>query len=425
MKHLVALLLAVLMVLGMVACGEKEEVSAQTEAEITEETVAEDTEETEAADETEETGETEDTEDIGEVAQQEEIDYKDLLLSEEWKWVEGNMTHYFNGNGNGHYESGGYKFELEWELDGAQVSILYPSFSENAGVFEFVLEDDIWSLRNGDMLHVRASDYTAACELYAPEIEVEYFEECKTLPTPDSCAFAGANGKNTSSSNGKTTQILYRYTIAGEEILQNYIAFLEEAGFTTEDLSEGEQKTINILENGYIVAVIYAIGDEMNVSIIPQDQREMTASAAEPIALGDVIVTPDYTFTLETVELTYELLPKNTGGWYTSYPADPDHVYLHVGGTLENTSKRTIRIDELFVAKADYDNGYVYSGFAVVDEADGTGFDYAGSYAAAEPLETCGYHCLISCPELVDESDAPLFVLFTLADGVTYRYDIR
>lgn len=143
----------------------------------------------------------------------------------------------------------------------------------------------------------------------------------------------------------------------------------------------------------------------------------------EIIEIGKTIKTEDYEFTLNNVELTYEVKPQNTSSVYTSYKADSGKVYIHIDGEYYNTSKRDVCIRDLPVATADYDDGYTYKGSAVVDKGDNS-FTWASSYVVCTPLETCHYHCLIECPEVVDKSDAPLF--FNIEIGNTsYRYDIR
>lgn len=151
---------------------------------------------------------------------------------------------------------------------------------------------------------------------------------------------------------------------------------------------------------------------------------QQSGDGTTPIQLGDKITTSDYEFTLNNVELTYELKPANTNGVYTSYEADSGKVYVHVDGTYYNTSKKDLHIRDLCQPDVDYDNGYTYSGFAVVDKDDNS-FTWASSYVICTPLDTCHYHGLVECPDAIVDSDAPLFVTLKLADGVTYRYDIR
>lgn len=73
-------------------------------------------------------------------------------------------------------------------------------------------------------------------------------------------------------------------------------------------------------------------------------------TSAEPtsrvINIGDVISTEDFEFTLNNVELTYELKPRNTSSVYTSYEAPDGKVYIHVDGYLTTTRpKRTFALE--------------------------------------------------------------------------------
>ena len=251
-------------------------------------------------------------------------------------------------------------------------------------------------------------------------IAVAFFGECSDLPTPDSCVGANKTGSSVSSTNGKTTKISYSFS-ATQEQFQEYQDCLEQNKLEVEKSSDNE---FSVVKNTLIIANVSFDGNTLTVNIIPEDRREMSESKAENIRIGETITTKDYTFTLNNVELTYELKPVNTCDWYTSYPAESGKIYIHVDGTYYNTSKRDVCIRDLFVPKANYNDGYRYEGFAVIDDGD-TGFDYVGSYIACTPLESCHYHGLIECPEAIESSNAPLYVTFTLADGVTYKYNIR
>ena len=133
--------------------------------------------------------------------------------------------------------------------------------------------------------------------------------------------------------------------------------------------------------------------------------------------------TENYTFTLSNVEFSYDVKPADTSSVYTSYPAPDGKVYIHIDGQYTNTSKKDACIRDLPVAMADYDDGYTYKGFAIVDK-DNNSFTWVSSYVVCTPLETCHYHCLIECPKVVDETEAPLFITMDLG-GETYRYTIR
>lgn len=149
----------------------------------------------------------------------------------------------------------------------------------------------------------------------------------------------------------------------------------------------------------------------------------MAEPEAEPIALGQTIFAEDYEFTLNNVELTYELLPPNTGSVHTSYPAESGKVYVHVDADVKNTMQRDIRIDELFTASVLYDGKYPYEGFTVVNDGDNR-FDWVGNYVAATPLETCHAHHLIECPVEVDTSGKSVVVTIHIGDA-DYQYILR
>ena len=144
---------------------------------------------------------------------------------------------------------------------------------------------------------------------------------------------------------------------------------------------------------------------------------------ATTIVLGKTISTDDFDFTVNNVELTYELKPKNTSSVYSSYPAEDNKVYIHVDGEYFNKSKRDICIRDLFAPTADYDKGYTYTGFVVTDRGDND-FDWVDSHVVCTPLDTCHYHGLIECPKVIDKSDAPLVVYFNI-QGTTYQYIMR
>ena len=177
----------------------------------------------------------------------------------------------------------------------------------------------------------------------------------------------------------------------------------------------------------------FAFADTNSVSSQqPVASDDAEAPATEPveagpayteIVLGETISTDNFDFTVNFVELTYELKPQNTSSVYTSYPAEDGKVYIHIDAHYLNKSKQDVCIRDLPVPYADYNDGYCYTGFPVIDDGDNS-FDWVSSYVAAEPLVTCHYHGLIECPVIVDQTGDPLFITLEIG-GTTYRYDIR
>lgn len=152
------------------------------------------------------------------------------------------------------------------------------------------------------------------------------------------------------------------------------------------------------------------------------DNNTVSSSEIE-LKPNEAVTTKDFVFTLNNVELTYEVKPANTNGVYSSYTAENGKIFVHIDGYYNNTSKRDACIRDLPVATVTYDNDYTYNGFAIVDDGDNR-FDWVSSYVICTPLETCHYHCVVECPDLIESGDAPLYFTIKLGDN-TYKYNIR
>jgi hypothetical protein len=148
-----------------------------------------------------------------------------------------------------------------------------------------------------------------------------------------------------------------------------------------------------------------------------------TLDEIKNISLGEKVITPSYEFTLNKVDLSYDVKPDNPPSYYSHYAADSGEVYIHIDADVKNTQKQNIDCDEIYSVTADYDGGYTYNGFAVAEDTDGD-FTYA-NITALKPLQTLGIHNLIDCPEEVESSGKPLFIIITLNDDTKYKYVIR
>ena len=351
---------------------------------------------------------------------------EEIVVAEKWKALGVDAAYEFEKGGTGKYLSGDYTFFLEWSLSGDKLTVKGSFIGENQTI-EYILtkENDIYIIktRNDKIIFAQESSYDKALEVYNIE-EVKYivyYDEAATLPTVDSVTDASLSGNNKSTVNGEKENIEYRYGNADDKNVSEYVEYLKQNGFA---VNETGDNAYEIIENKYVIATFTVENENMTMNIIPAEKRVMSNADAIKIELGQKITTDEYEFTLNNIELTYELKPANTSRFYTSYPAEKGKIYIHVDGELYNTSKRDMCIGDLFVPHADFDNGFAYDGFAIIDDGD-NGFDYVSSYIACTPLETCHYHGLIECPDKIEDSDAPLYVTFSLADGKTYRYDIR
>lgn len=112
---------------------------------------------------------------------------------------------------------------------------------------------------------------------------------------------------------------------------------------------------------------------------------------------------------INNVELVYDVVPDNISGLYTHYEADQGNVYLHIYMDEKKWGKQNMACDKILKATSDYNSGYTYSGFPVPGDSN-TGFTYA-NITSIKPLETLGVHYLFQCPQEVEESSNPLFVI--------------
>lgn len=409
MKNLrkqVTLILALAMMLTACASAPKTEADS-TQAEATQSIAA-------AAEETTEATEAPTEDPAEEIAK--------ILPQELWKAnMEGIICDLHFDQGTTGYFDGGFTFLFDWSVVGDTVELTYMINEEEVKDFyQFVDEDGVYYLKgkyNEDVVFAQASNFTRP---------TEYYEECNSLPTVDSCVGVRQAGKSTSTSNGALSKIIYRYEVetdeAAADVFAQYIQAVEENGLVSREVSETEYQ----LAKGSMVVATVSL-DESGIilmDILPDANRFMFADEATQIAIGETITGDGFEFTLNKVELTYDVKPANTNGFYRHYEAEKGKVFIHVDGTYLNTSKRDVTIGDLFVPKADYDNGYNYEGFVVVDDGD-NGFEYSNYQTVCVPLATCHYHGLIECPELIETSEAPLFVTFTIPGGMTYRIDIR
>jgi len=147
-----------------------------------------------------------------------------------------------------------------------------------------------------------------------------------------------------------------------------------------------------------------------------------TDGAIAEIKKGDTIKTDRMEITIKKIELTYDVLPDVTDGFYTHYPADSGHVYIHIDTDVKNIQKQKLNCDDIMLVEADYNNGFTYNSFAV-PESTSTGFTYA-NITSIDPLQTLGVRFLIDCPQEVEETDNPLVLILTV-DKKKYKYTIR
>ena len=159
-----------------------------------------------------------------------------------------------------------------------------------------------------------------------------------------------------------------------------------------------------------------------NEEAVSQTSTYEDKNAPKIIGIGDTIISETAEITINHVELSYDVLPEEKGYFYTHYAADSGQVYIDVSVNVKNTQKQILSCTDVMTVKADYNDGYTYTAFPVVEDSN-TGFTYA-SIVSIDPLETKGMHFLIDCPQEVEETGNPLFLEF-LVEKEKYAYTIR
>lgn len=180
-------------------------------------------------------------------------------------------------------------------------------------------------------------------------------------------------------------------------------------------------------ENDELKAQIEAMSKSDNGSSSETvDSDEATSAKNEnkvtKIEIGDTIKNDKVEINIKNIELSYDVLPDDTSGFYTHYQSDTGNVYIHIDTDVKNLQKQNLECDKILTVAADYNDGFTYTGFAVPEDTS-TGFTYA-NITTIKPLETLGVRFLIDCPQEVEESDNSLYLTFKV-DKNNYIYVIR
>ena len=96
---------------------------------------------------------------------------------------------------------------------------------------------------------------------------------------------------------------------------------------------------------------------------LTETTTEETTTTQQGIAInvGDTITTDTIELTIQKVELTYDVLPDDTSGFYTHYAADVGNVYLHIDADIKNLAKQNLSCDAIASVTADYNNCLLYT----------------------------------------------------------------
>lgn len=153
-----------------------------------------------------------------------------------------------------------------------------------------------------------------------------------------------------------------------------------------------------------IMGELYSVDYDASVDI----SSKTSVSMNQEITVDDVA-----SFELLGTNYTADVLPPNTSGFYTHYPIDDpsNNVYFVVYCNLTNYSSSAIRADDMISVKAVFDGKYKYTANMVLEEKDGTGFDYA-SITSIDPLEARKGVFMFDIPKKVQDMNCELSIYF-------------
>lgn len=158
-------------------------------------------------------------------------------------------------------------------------------------------------------------------------------------------------------------------------------------------------------------------------SVSLETSSEPVAEAIPSIAVGETIVTETREITINHVEFSYDVEPLDKNVIYTHYAADSGEVYIDIAFSVKNIQKQQLKCTNIIAVSADYDNGYTYTGFCVVEDKT-LGFAQALT-KDIDPLQTVNMRYLIKCPQEVEENTDTPVVLTVTVEGVKYQYILR
>ncbi len=192
-----------------------------------------------------------------------------------------------------------------------------------------------------------------------PAFEKIPFEECPVLFTPEGFPSIYQSGHSSSKSNGKLTRISYSYASRKngadpKELYDNYLAKLQEEGFTLKEESKG---TV-VSWGGKKVATVTLTDRGVSIDIVPGNENLKGGEGGTPAAaeteektyrLNEKIVTNTSEITLEKASVEKAVYSNKTGkGSYHYYESDTGDPYYVASGTFKNTGKKPVDIKNIY-----------------------------------------------------------------------------
>ncbi len=138
---------------------------------------------------------------------------------------------------------------------------------------------------------------------------------------------------------------------------------------------------------------------------------------------GESVTTANAEFYVDYSNITNDVIPPSPGDWYTHYEAEVGKAYVDFCLAYKNTSGKNVDADSVVSANLKYANKYEYTGFSIIEEDNRSDFTYSNITSIA-PLSTEYMHYLFAIPDDVVNSSDSIEISFSI-DGNEYTYNVR
>ena len=105
-----------------------------------------------------------------------------------------------------------------------------------------------------------------------------------------------------------------------------------------------------------------------------------TAAATDDtpvISVGEEMTTDTCEFSIDSINITNDVMPPKTDGFYTHYQAESGKVYVDFCVGYKNTTSGDVGADEVVSGQLIYADKYTYNGFSIIEEDSRSNFTYA------------------------------------------------
>ena len=290
------------------------------------------------------------------------------------------------------------------------------SVTESNYIFSFDLTDDI-----------------IASAKRGPIRKMEYFEECPVLPMPSSYADVRYAGRSSSSTNGKTTRIEYRFSLEFNEdnlseITASYKNELAAMGFT---VNGGE-----VFADKKKIATVSLNGNSLTVNIVPGNEKlkfTPVASNSKPVVQEEeqpeeIIYTLGQTLNLKSMQMSldkvgtgtiYSSITPRRSGYYQYLESEAGSELFYLTGTYKSLHGTPIDIRNIY-AEFIFDDKYTYRAHIEAGKPESNIF-----FEEVSPMESVTYYIYAQIPESVVSSYKTCTARLGFTDDFGYIYTVN